>query len=84
MSVDNSRFSYGRPQWDMDRGELAAASTEVGDQVASKQDLTGLAGVAGYCTARPTADASPSEVVWKQDDAAKGAHFEGSSGFRVR
>lgn len=42
MSVDNSRFSYGRPQWDMDRGELAAASTEVGDQVASKQDLSEL------------------------------------------
>lgn len=42
MSVDNSRFSYGRPQWDMDRGELAAASTEVGDQVASKQDLSAL------------------------------------------
>ena len=85
MSVDNSRFSYGRPQWDMDRGELAASSTEVGDQVASKQDLTGLAGVAGYCTARPAADASPSAVVWKQDDAAKGAHFEtglaGPTGF---
>lgn len=48
-------------------------------------DITGLEGVAGYCTARPVADASPNEVVWKQDDAAKGAHFEtglaGPTGF---
>lgn len=48
-------------------------------------DITGLEGVSGYCTARPVADASPSAVVWKQDDAAKGAHFEtglaGPTGF---
>lgn len=50
-----------------------------------KDDLTGLEGVSGYCTARPVADASPSEVVWKQDDVARGAHFEtglaGPTGF---
>lgn len=39
---DNSRFSYGRPQWDMDRAELSAASTAVGDQIATKQDLESL------------------------------------------
>jgi hypothetical protein len=49
MTVDNSRFSYGRPQWDMDRAELAAASTEVGDQVASKQDLESLLPDYGAC-----------------------------------
>lgn len=54
MSVDSSRFSYGRPQWDMDRGELAAASTEVGDQVASKQDLSALLPNSGACVMPPS------------------------------
>lgn len=39
---DNTRFSFGRPQWDMDRDELVASSTEVGGQVASKKDLEAL------------------------------------------
>ncbi|WP_312811044.1 hypothetical protein [Corynebacterium variabile] len=46
---DNTRFSFGRPQWDMDRAELEAASTEVGDKVASKQDLESLLPMSGFC-----------------------------------
>lgn len=39
---DNSRFSYGQPLWDPDRGEIASTSEEVGGQVTSKQDLDSL------------------------------------------
>lgn len=46
---DNSRFSYGKPDWDLDRGAIAAASTEVGGQVASKQDLESLLPDSGAC-----------------------------------
>lgn len=45
---DNSRFSYGKPQWDMDRGELAAASTEVGNATGRAVDVLRLMDLLNY------------------------------------
>ena len=42
MTVDNSRFSYYNPGEYLDRAALAAASTEVGAQVATQSDLEDL------------------------------------------
>lgn len=42
MTVDNSRFSYYNPAEYLDRAALAAASTEVGAQVATQSDLEDL------------------------------------------
>ena len=76
---------WGDPHDRFDGQAVFGDAQDAVDPMATKADLVGLAGVAGYCTVRPVSDAAPNDVVWKQDDVAKGAHFEtglsGPTGF---
>lgn len=49
MYGDSDRFSYGRPDWDLDRGALSSSSEEVGGKIASKTDLDSLLPLYGAC-----------------------------------